>query len=99
MLQALRGLRQRYIVAKHSGTESGKKLPQNVVDGLGAGLAASGTHDLADEEFEDTFVARFEFGQVVRIFVDDFAGYLLERAVVIDWREAFGGDDFRRAAS
>ena len=69
------------------------------VDGLRIGLAFGGFHDLTDEEFEYTFVAGFEFGDVVRIFLDDFASGFFD-GIVVDLRaEAFGGDDFDRGAT
>src|SRR5579864_2697778 len=71
----------------------GKKLPQNVVDGLRVGLAARGAHDLADEKLEDAFFAGFELGYVIGIFLDDFAGGLLESGFVDLGAEAFGGND------
>jgi hypothetical protein len=53
---------------------SRQELSEDVVYGLGIGLAACGAHDLAYEKFEDAFVAGFEFGNVVGIFSDDFTG-------------------------
>src|SRR5712664_255611 len=76
-----------------------QQLLQDLVYGLGIGLAASGAHDLADEEFEDAFVAGFVFGDIVGIFGDDFAGGLLDRGSIADLRQAFGGDDFGGAAA
>src|SRR5690348_12823929 len=78
---------------------SRKKLSQDVVNGLGIGLAARGTHHLADEEFEDAFVAGFELGDVVGIFGDDFASGLLNGGGVHLSAEAFGSDDFGCASA
>jgi hypothetical protein len=66
---------------------------------LGISLAFGGFHYLAYEEFEDAFVARAEFGEVVGIFGDDFAGGGLDGAGVADLSEAFGGNDFGGGAA
>ena len=76
-----------------------KQLANYFVDGLRVGLAARGTHDLADKEFEDAFVAGFEFGDVVRIFRNDFAGGLLDGGVADLRAEAFGSRNLRWTAS
>ena len=62
----------------------GEEFAQDVVYGLGVGLAAGGLHDLAYEKFEDSFVAGFEFGDARGILGDDFAGGLLDDIKVID---------------
>src|SRR5260370_23982623 len=72
----------------------GEELAEDVVDGLGVGLAAGGLHDLADEKFEDAFVAGFEFGHVVGIFGDDFASGLVDGSFADLGAKAFGGYDF-----
>ena len=77
----------------------GEEFAEDVVYGLGVGLAAGGFHDLADEEFEDAFVAGFEFGDVFGIFGDDFAGGLLDGGVADLRAKALGGDDFGGAAA
>src|SRR5438445_9826948 len=84
---------------RHYKELEGEEFAEDVVDGLRIGLAAGGLHDLADEEFEDAFVARFKFGYVVRIFRDDFAGGLLNGGVADLGAEAFGGDDFGGGAA
>ncbi len=56
-------------------------------------MAASGLHDLADEKFEDAFVAGFELGDVVGIFGDDFAGGFFDGGIADLGAEAFGGYD------
>ena len=73
---------------------SGEEFAEDVVDGLGVGLAAGGAHDLADEEFEDAFVAGLEFGDVVGILGDDVAGSGFDGGIGYLGAEAFGGDDF-----
>src|SRR5579862_5721316 len=67
---------------------------QNFVDGLRVGLAASFAHHLADEEFEDAFVAGAVFREVVGVLGDDFASGFFDDAGIRDLGEAFGGDDF-----
>src|SRR5437667_11697665 len=76
-----------------------KQLAEDVVYGLGVGLAARGFHDLANEELEDAFVSGFELGHVVRIFGDDFLGGLLDGRVADLGTEAFGSDDFGGGAA
>ena len=73
--------------------DSGEKLAEDVVDGLGIGLAASGAHDLTNEEFEDAFVAGLVLGDVVGILGDDFARSCFDGGFADLGTEAFGGDD------
>src|SRR5260370_16189227 len=77
----------------------GEEVAEDVVDGLGVGLAAGGLHDLADEKFEDAFVTGFEFGNVFGIFGDSFASGLLDGGVADLGAQAFGGDDFGGGAA
>src|SRR5258707_2036858 len=77
----------------------GEELAEDVVDGLGVGLAAGGLHDLADEKFEDAFVASFEFGYVGGFFGDDLSRGLFDGAVGYLGAEAFGGDDIGGGAA
>src|SRR5882762_4887984 len=70
----------------------GKQAANDVVDRLGIGLAFGGLHYLTDKKFEDAFVARFEFGDVVGIFFDDFAGGLFDGVAADLGAEAFAGD-------
>src|SRR5260370_16680658 len=77
----------------------GEELAEDVVDGLGVGLAAGGLHDLADEKFEDAFVAGFEFGHVVGIFGDDFASGLFDGSFADLGAKAFRGYDFGGGAA
>ncbi len=63
---------------QHKITSGSQQFAQDVVDGLRIGLAARGAHDLADEKLEDAFVAGAELGDVVGIFLDDFAGSLFD---------------------
>src|SRR5712672_309811 len=67
--------------SRRTPRKSGEELAEDVVYGLGVGLAAGGFHDLADEKFEDAFVAGFEFGDVFGVFGDDFASGLLDGGV------------------
>src|SRR5580692_3968289 len=78
---------------------SREELSEDVVYGLGVGLAAGGAHDLAYEKLEDAFVAGFEFGDVVRIFFDDFVGGLFDGGFVDLGAEAFGSDDISGRAA
>src|SRR5260370_19019417 len=57
-----------------SSTGFGEELAEDVVDGLGGGLAAGGAHDLADKKLEDAFLAGLGFGDVVGVLCDNFAG-------------------------
>jgi hypothetical protein len=66
---------------------------------LRVGLALGGFHYLADEKLEDAFVAGFEFGDIVGVFLDDFAGGFFDGAGVDLGAEAFRGDDFGGGAS
>src|SRR6266566_4450579 len=68
-------------------------ISQDVADGLRAGLAARGLHDLSDEKLEDAFVSGFELGDVRRVFGDDFAGGLFDGGGADLRAEAFGGDN------
>ena len=77
----------------------GEEFAKDVVDGLGIGLAAGRFHDLADEKFEDAFVASFLFGYVVGILGDDFTGGLLDGAIADLGAEAFGGNDLGGGAA
>jgi len=58
-----------------------EQAADDVVDRLGIGLALGGFHYLADKEFEDAFVAGFEFGDVVGILLDHFAGRFFDGVV------------------
>lgn len=57
-------------------------------------MAASSTHNLANEKFEDALVAGFELGDVIGILGDDIAGRLLDGRIIDLSAETFGGDDF-----
>jgi len=48
----------------------------DVVYGLRTRLALGSFHDLANEKFEDTFVARLELGDIVWVLFNDLAGGL-----------------------
>src|SRR5260370_38031316 len=76
----------------------GEELAEDVVNGLGVGLAAGGLHDLADEKFEDAFVAGFEFGHVVGIFGDDVASGFDDGGFADLGAQGFGGDDIGSSA-
>src|SRR6266481_1401151 len=93
------GLRRTGLKTGYYEELGGEEFAKDVVDGLGVGLAAGGFHNLADEEFEDTFVAGFEFGDVVGILGDDFSGGLLDRGIADLGAETFGGDDFGGGAA
>src|SRR5260370_38881044 len=77
----------------------GQESAEGIVDGLRVGLAAGGFHDLADEEFEDAFVAGFELSYICRVLCDDFAGGLFDGGIAYLSAEAFGGDDFGGGAT
>src|SRR5713226_9031578 len=85
--------------SRRTPRKSGKELAEDVVDGLGVGLAAGGFHNLADEKFENAFVAGFELGDVILVFCDDFARGLLDRGVADLRGETFGDDDFGGVAA
>ena len=82
-----------------SSTGFGEELAEDVVDGLGVGLAAGGAHDLADKKLEDAFVAGLEFGDVVGVLGDDFAGGCFNCGFADLSAEAFGGDDVGGSAA
>src|SRR4029077_8246282 len=77
----------------------GEEFAQDVIDGLGIAVAAGGFHALADEKFEDAFVAGFEFSDVVGILGDDFTGGLLDGAIADLGAEAFGGNNLGGGAA
>src|SRR5690349_8675184 len=76
-----------------------ENLSEDVVDGLGVGLAAGGAHDLADEKLEDAFVSRFVLGDIVGVFGDDVADRGFDGGIGDLGAEAFGGDDVRGGAA
>ena len=76
-----------------------EQAADDVVDRLRIGLAFGGFHYLADEKFEDAFVAGFEFGDVVGIFLDHFACGFFDSVVPNLGAEAFGSDDFGGGAA
>ena len=84
---------------RHYKELRGQELAEDVVDGLRIGLAAGGLHDLADEMLEYTFVPGFEFGDVRRVFGDNFPGGPFDSGIVIDLRETLGSDDVICGAS
>ncbi len=76
-----------------------EQAADDIVDRLRIGLALGGLHYLADEKFEDAFVARFELGDVVGIFFDDFAGGFFDGVVPDLHAEPFSSDDLSGGAT
>src|ERR1700732_5150345 len=74
-------------------TKLREQAADDVVYRMRIGLALGGFHYLTDEKFEDAFVAGFEFGDVVGIFLDDFAGGFFDGVVPDLGAKALGGDD------